>query len=498
MFSFTRLRGADPRLGVEMSSTGEVACFGLDVHDAFLRALLATRLQAARPHAQHPRLDLRRRADPPRVPRADAPAYHDGLPRARVAGHGRVLRGARHREDRRRRLAPAAGDAIVAKGGKAAKPAGRQAAKPPPPPPRTPASWASACVDLIRDGQLDLLINIPGEGSRASSTSVDDSVTDGYLVRRAAVDFGCGLITNIKCATMYVEALYRQHTGVLPTQPLHIDEFYAAQDQLAIPMDESGGTSSRALRVSTVSSSGGASSPCREARGPPPRASQSNTAARGARRAPVHGAAADHPSSPDKPRSRWPRHPPNQIHAPSLSLPSVPSTKCTTSQVDRTHLAHRLRHPRILLFFRGGCKKIPRMPARCGGFTKKHPCRNRPVTRDRKCPLNGRTALSRNLCAWAKRRCVGSTRMLGGGRVSGRAVACLVSSCSGSAARFLQAQLACLPLDHTFLAFERSGRRLPIVLLPVGLRGRRARAARRSLRTPLQMARATSCQHHRR
>ena len=42
MFSFTRLRGADPRLGVEMSSTGEVACFGLDVHDAFMRAMLAT------------------------------------------------------------------------------------------------------------------------------------------------------------------------------------------------------------------------------------------------------------------------------------------------------------------------------------------------------------------------------------------------------------------------------------------------------------------------
>jgi hypothetical protein len=32
MFSFTRLRGADPTLGVEMASTGEVACFGNDVH----------------------------------------------------------------------------------------------------------------------------------------------------------------------------------------------------------------------------------------------------------------------------------------------------------------------------------------------------------------------------------------------------------------------------------------------------------------------------------
>lgn len=42
MFSFARLRGADPTLGVEMSSTGEVACFGRDVQEAFLQALLAT------------------------------------------------------------------------------------------------------------------------------------------------------------------------------------------------------------------------------------------------------------------------------------------------------------------------------------------------------------------------------------------------------------------------------------------------------------------------
>ncbi|GMI41817.1 hypothetical protein TeGR_g2189, partial [Tetraparma gracilis] len=42
MFSFTRLRGADPMLGVEMSSTGEVACFGDNAHDAFLKALQST------------------------------------------------------------------------------------------------------------------------------------------------------------------------------------------------------------------------------------------------------------------------------------------------------------------------------------------------------------------------------------------------------------------------------------------------------------------------
>lgn len=42
MFSFTRLGGADPVLGVEMASTGEVACFGKDVHEAFLKSLMST------------------------------------------------------------------------------------------------------------------------------------------------------------------------------------------------------------------------------------------------------------------------------------------------------------------------------------------------------------------------------------------------------------------------------------------------------------------------
>jgi carbamoyl-phosphate synthase large subunit len=41
-FSFSRLTGADPILRVEMSSTGEVACFGEDLEEAYLKAMLAT------------------------------------------------------------------------------------------------------------------------------------------------------------------------------------------------------------------------------------------------------------------------------------------------------------------------------------------------------------------------------------------------------------------------------------------------------------------------
>ncbi|HEY0755763.1 MAG TPA: carbamoyl-phosphate synthase (glutamine-hydrolyzing) large subunit [Ktedonobacteraceae bacterium] len=41
-FSFSRLTGADPILHVEMASTGEVACFGEDIQEAYLKAIIAT------------------------------------------------------------------------------------------------------------------------------------------------------------------------------------------------------------------------------------------------------------------------------------------------------------------------------------------------------------------------------------------------------------------------------------------------------------------------
>eukprot|EP00913_Durusdinium_trenchii_P011924 g11201.t1 len=42
MFSFQRLSGSDPHVGVEMQSTGEVACFGQNANEAFLKALIAS------------------------------------------------------------------------------------------------------------------------------------------------------------------------------------------------------------------------------------------------------------------------------------------------------------------------------------------------------------------------------------------------------------------------------------------------------------------------
>merc|ERR1719498_734952 len=42
VFSWPRLRNSDPSCGVEMQSTGEVACFGQNHYEAFLKAMLST------------------------------------------------------------------------------------------------------------------------------------------------------------------------------------------------------------------------------------------------------------------------------------------------------------------------------------------------------------------------------------------------------------------------------------------------------------------------
>lgn len=48
VFSFSRLQGADVLLGVEMASTGEVACFGEDRYEAYLKAQISTGFQIPR------------------------------------------------------------------------------------------------------------------------------------------------------------------------------------------------------------------------------------------------------------------------------------------------------------------------------------------------------------------------------------------------------------------------------------------------------------------
>ena len=63
-------------------------------------------------------------------------------------------------------------------------------------------------VDAIAKGEIDMVINI------RDSKADEGSISDGYLIRRKAVDFSTTLITDVKLATLVVTALAR---GKKPT-----------------------------------------------------------------------------------------------------------------------------------------------------------------------------------------------------------------------------------------------------------------------------------------
>ena len=70
----------------------------------------------------------------------------------------------------------------------------------------------------IKSEKVDLLINI------SDGTNVKGEITAGYyFMRRASVDFGVSLITNIKCAIMFAEAMERGHDKI---RTKHIKDFY--------------------------------------------------------------------------------------------------------------------------------------------------------------------------------------------------------------------------------------------------------------------------------
>eukprot|EP01035_Chromulina_nebulosa_P019330 gene19330-25194_t len=174
MFSFTRLRGADPTLGVEMSSTGEVACFGKDVHEAFLQALLASTFKL--PQKSPDKYIL--------ISIAEDHIRQEFLPSLiQLIEMGYQLAGtpgtAEYYRDHNIELVSL---------------------------PKPPDDGPDGALSWIRQRKVDLVINIP-EGTTRS-----DEVTSGYLIRRAAVDFGVSLLLNIKCTVLFCEALHRNKT----------------------------------------------------------------------------------------------------------------------------------------------------------------------------------------------------------------------------------------------------------------------------------------------
>lgn len=190
MFSFTRLRGADPTLGVEMASTGEVACFGDDTHEAFLQALLASTFKLPRKGGS---ILLS-------IASSDFRAeFLDGVSILSKLGY---------------KLYATPGTAEYYK--KKLNIEMTSVTKP------TSESdegddESPGALKVIRNGEIEMLINI------SDGTFSKDEITAGYLMRRSCVDFGISLVTNVKCASLLAECLER---GNDKFQSKHIGDFY--------------------------------------------------------------------------------------------------------------------------------------------------------------------------------------------------------------------------------------------------------------------------------
>ncbi|MBN2325033.1 MAG: carbamoyl-phosphate synthase (glutamine-hydrolyzing) large subunit [Spirochaetes bacterium] len=166
-FSFTRLEGADPTLGVEMASTGEVACLGDDFEEAFLKSLLSVGYRVPETSVLLSTGPIESKAD--------------------FLESTRILQGL--------------GLTLYATGGTAAflKNNGIDAEV---------LHWpleqqSPNTVEYIREGKIDLVINIP-------KNFQEDELTNDYIIRRSAVDFDVPLITNLQLARRFVEAFARK------------------------------------------------------------------------------------------------------------------------------------------------------------------------------------------------------------------------------------------------------------------------------------------------
>ncbi|PIR26504.1 MAG: carbamoyl phosphate synthase large subunit [Deltaproteobacteria bacterium CG11_big_fil_rev_8_21_14_0_20_42_23] len=174
-FSFTRLEGADPTLSVEMSSTGEVGCIGDDFEDAFLKALMSVGFK-------FPIHSVLISAGPDE-------SKVDLLESSRILTQMGITVYATQ----------ATADYLMQHDVKV----------------QTLLSLSEqsdSVVDFIRDGKIDLVINIPNSYQR-------QSITDGYNIRRAAADFGVPLITNLQLAKRLVESIHRKPLEALSIKP---------------------------------------------------------------------------------------------------------------------------------------------------------------------------------------------------------------------------------------------------------------------------------------
>jgi carbamoyl-phosphate synthase large subunit len=162
-FSFSRLAKADPVLGVDMSSTGEVGCIGEGFYEAILKAMFSVGY---------------------RVPKKSI-LLSTGPARSKVE----LLNSAKALREKGHKLYATRGTQQFLEN------AGVEAHV---------AYWPDEkkspnTIELIRSREVDLVVNIPKD---LSATELDND----YTIRRSAVDYNVPLITNARLASAFILA----------------------------------------------------------------------------------------------------------------------------------------------------------------------------------------------------------------------------------------------------------------------------------------------------
>lgn len=165
-FSFARLSKADPVLGVEMASTGEVGCIGDDYYEAVLKAMLAVGYQIPQKGVLISSGPMRSKTELLNSARMLA---DKGLPLFATGGSHRFL----------------------AENGIASK----------------LVHWPDVpdspnVLELLKEREVDLVINIPKDLS-------ESELRNDYQIRRSAVDYNIPLITNARLASAFIYAITR-------------------------------------------------------------------------------------------------------------------------------------------------------------------------------------------------------------------------------------------------------------------------------------------------
>jgi carbamoyl-phosphate synthase large subunit len=165
-FSFSRLKNADPNLGVEMSSTGEVACFGNTMEEAFLKSFISVGFELPKPNSKILVTlgTIKDKAD--FLPIAKK-FMRLGFTFAGTEGTAEFLRDNEYECETVYKVS---------------------------------SDQHPNVVDMIEDRAVGLVINTSNRFSH-------EEISDGYLIRRKAVDRNVPLLTNLQLSKLLARSL---------------------------------------------------------------------------------------------------------------------------------------------------------------------------------------------------------------------------------------------------------------------------------------------------